>query len=197
MLLAVSNPVAKSTISFDAYARGEERSDTKHEWLDGEVFAMAGGTPEHAGLAASVLAQLVEKLAGKPCRTYTSDLRIRVQATGLGTYPDATVICGKLEVDVEHRDTAVNPKVIVEVLSASTESYDRGQKFVHYKQIPSLEHYVLVSSDRAYIEWFSRAPEASGPGAWIHRAAGAGEQVTLSAIECTLSVDAVYFDPLA
>ena len=182
-------------VAFRDYARGEEASETRHEWLDGDVFAMGGGTPEHGALALAVGAHLLRLLSGKPCRPFPSDVRVRVAATGLATYPDAFVVCGKLEVDPEDANSVTNPKVIVEVLSASTESYDRGKKFAHYKQIASLEHYVLVSSDRKYVEWFTRAPEADG--AWIYRAATEGERVELTALGCALAVDDIYFDPLA
>ena len=105
---------------------------------------MAGGTPTHAMLAVSVSSMLHQALRGGACRVYSSDLRVRVLATGLATYPDTTVVWGELEVDPENRDTAVNPTVVVEVLSDSTEKYDRGIKLQHYRQIPSLGAVVLV-----------------------------------------------------
>jgi Uma2 family endonuclease len=182
-------------VSYADYAAGETNSEAKHEWLDGAVYAMAGGTPEHGGLAGAVLGILLRELAGKPCRPFPSDVRVRVQATGLGTYPDVSVVCGKLETDPEDANSIINPKVLVEVLSPSTEAYDRGQKFAHYKQISSLEHYVLVSSETKLIEWFTR--DAAEPGLWLHRAAATGESVELTALGCSLRVDEVYFNPLA
>jgi Uma2 family endonuclease len=193
----MANAAIAHPITYADYARGEEASEVKHEWLNGEVFAMAGGIPEHAALAAAMQGIFSIQLAGKACRPFSSDLRIRVQATGLGTYPDITVVCNKLELDPDDRNSVVNPTVLVEVLSASTESYDRGKKFAHYKQIPSLAHYVLVATDRAYIEWFTRAPAEAGAGAWIHRAAQSGERVTLSALDISFGVDAIYSNPLA
>src|SRR5439155_18899105 len=103
-----------------------------HEFLDGVVWPMAGGSPDHAGIAANVARLLGNQLAGQPCRVFTSDLRVRVKATGLGTYPDVTVICGQLEFDPEDpkRHTVTNPRMIVEVLSPSTEEYDRGESSI-------------------------------------------------------------------
>jgi Uma2 family endonuclease len=183
-------------VSYADYALFEVTAEEKHEWLGGEVFAMAGGTPEHGGIAGAILGLLMRELVGKPCRPFPSDVRVRVQATGLGTYPDVSVVCGTLETDPEDEHSIVNPKVIVEVLSPSTEAYDRGQKFAHYKQIASLAHYVLVSSDRKLIEWFTRGPINDEPGVWLHRAAGPGENVELTALACSLSVNEVYFNPL-
>jgi Uma2 family endonuclease len=183
-------------VSFRDYVVAEEHSDLKHEWLDGGVYAMSGGVPEHSRLAAAVIAQLSAQLKGKPCCVFTSDLRIRVAASGLATYPDVSVICGAIVGDPEDAHSATNPTVLVEVLSPSTESYDRGKKFFHYKQIETLQHYVLVSQDRPYIEWFSRGPKDVA-GVWLHRAAAVGEAVVLSAIECVLQVDEMFFNPLA
>jgi Uma2 family endonuclease len=182
-------------VSYADYAAGETKSEAKHEWLEGSIYAMAGGTPEHGGLAGAVLGILMRELVGKPCRAFPSDVRVRVQATGLGTYPDVFVVCGKLETDPDDVNSVINPKVIAEVLSPSTEAYDRGQKFAHYKQILSLEHYVLVSSETKLIEWFTRG--TAEPGVWLHRAATFGESVELTALGCSLKVDEVYFNPLA
>jgi Uma2 family endonuclease len=183
-------------VSFRDYVVAEEQRELKHEWLDGVVYAMSGGVPEPSRLAAAVIAQLSAQLKGQPCCVFTSDLRIRVAATGLATYPDVSVICGAIAVDPEDAHSATNPAVIVEVLSPSTESYDRGKKFSHYKQIEALQHYVLVSQDRPYIEWFSRGPK-DGTGVWLHRAAAAGESVALCAIQCVLQVDEVFYNPLS
>ena len=192
----MANAAIAHHITYADYALGEETSEVKHEWLDGKVFAMAGGIPEHAALAAAMLIHLGRELAGKPCRPFSSDLRVRVQATGLGTYPDITVVCNKLELDPDDKNSVVNPTVLVEILSASTESYDRGKKFAHYKQIPSLAHYVLVATDRPYVEWLTRAPIEAGAGVWIHRAAQAGDRVRLSALDIGFDVDAIYSNPL-
>jgi Uma2 family endonuclease len=174
--------------SFGEYLRAEEDSTLKHEYLDGQIYAMAGGTPEHAALAMVMGARLVSKLEGGRCRVHSSDLRIRVAKTGLTTYPDASVVCGRREVDPEDKNTVTNPTAIVEVTSRSTEEYDRGERFEHYKQIPSLNEYVVVSHRERAIEVWRR--EAGGE--WSSRVARAGERALLPSIECTIDVDAVY-----
>ena len=180
-------------MTYAEYLAAEATSATKHEWLNGEVFAMAGGTPAHAGLCASVTGALGLALRGRPCRVFSSDLRVKVQVTGLTTYPDASVVCTKLETDRDDAQAVVNPTVLVEVLSDSSEAYDRGEKFVHYRRIPSLREYVIVSQHEARIE-VHRRNEA---GRWELYEAGAGESVELVSIGCVLSVDDVYRDPLA
>src|SRR3954454_3124163 len=142
--------------TFEEYLELEQVSQVRHEFYAGEIYAMAGGTPEHAALAAAVTVMLGRQLAGGPCRVYSSDLRIRVLATGLATYPDVTVVCDKLETDPESSHTATNPTVIFEVLSPTTEKYDREDKYAHYRRIPSLQAYVLVSQDERRIEVFTR-----------------------------------------
>ena len=123
----------------------------------GEIYGMAGGTPEHAAaLSAAVISALLTQLRGGPCRVYSSDLRVRVLATGLATYPDVTVVCGEAERDPESPTTIVNPRLVVEVLSDSTMDYDRGEKLQHYRQIPSLEGVVLVWHTQRRIDVWAR-----------------------------------------
>jgi len=169
------------------YLAVEEMSAVRHEYLDGEIFAMAGGTPEHAALAAAIVVLLGKKLTGD-CRPYSADLRIRVEATGLATYADAAVICGDPQRDPASPTHVTNPTVVVEVLSASTEAYDRGDKREHYQRIPALEAYVLVAQDKKRVEVFSRR---SGDH-WDYRLSGAGEPVTLGALAVTFTVDEIY-----
>jgi len=179
-------------MTYAEYAAAESKSAIKHEWLNGEVFAMAGGTPEHAGLAASVIGELRSALRGHPCRVFSSDLRVKAQATGLGTYPDASVVYNKLETDAEDPQSIVNPTVLVEVLSDSSEAYDRGEKFAHYRRIPSLREYVLIAQHEPRIEVHRR----NEFGRWELYEAGAGESIELASVGCQLSVDDVYRDPL-
>lgn len=164
----------------------------KHEFLNGEVFAVAGGTPEHGRLAVRVAAELAVQLRGRPCEPFSSDVRVRVRATGLTTYPDLGVVCGRLESDPEDVDAIVNPVVLVEVLSDSTEGYDRGEKFAHYRRIPSLREYVLISQRIRRIEVFRRNDDET----WTFQEAGPSGRVKLEAIGCALSVDAVYASAL-
>ncbi len=175
--------------TFDEYVRLEETSPVKHEFLDGHVWAMAGGSPDHAGIAANLSLALGNQLRDRPCRVFSSDLRIRVTETGLGTYPDLTVVCGRLELDPEDpkKQTVVNPRVIVEVLNPSTEAYDRGEKLSHYKRIASVEDIVLVAHDRRQIEVWHR--EQNG---WVLDVVHDAGLAELHAIDCNLSIDEVY-----
>jgi Uma2 family endonuclease len=133
------------------YLGFEASSNVKHEFLDGQIYAMAGGTPEHAALAAAVITLLGPQLRGGESRPYNSDLRVRTP-TGLTTYPDVTVIYGPREIDGIDSLAITNPTLIVEVLSRSTEEYDSGDKFEHYKTFPSLREYVLVSHRERSVE---------------------------------------------
>ena len=188
----MTEPARKLTYTFTEYLALEAKSETKHEYINGEVFAMAGGTPDHAALAAAVIRLLGTALLGRPYRVYTSDLRIRVLATGLATYPDVSIICRPFEPDPEDPNTAVNPVVIAEVLSDSTEAYDRGEKFAHYRRIPSLRDYLLVVQREARIEHYRRNEDDT----WTLREVRAPGAVRLS-IGCELSVEDVYLDPMA
>lgn len=135
---------------------GIERTATsRSEYLRGEMFAMAGGSPTHSRIKTNVLGELRSRLKGNPCAPFDSDLRIKCP-TGLYTYPDASVICSELEYDDEQQDTVLNPTLLMEVLSKSSEAYDRGKKFDHYRKIPSLREYVLISQDEPMIQRFLR-----------------------------------------
>lgn len=174
--------------TYDEYARSEAESALKHEFLDGEMFAMAGGTPEHAALGGAVIRELGNLLEGKPCRVYTSDLRVRVMSSGLVTYPDAAVICGELQRDPADKHNVVNPAILVEVTSDSSEEYDRGEKFAHFREISSLSEYVVVSHRERLIEVFSRGAD----GDWSRSEARKGAVAQLSSLGGGLSVDRVY-----
>ena len=174
--------------------RLEEYANVKHEFVDGQILAMAGGTPEHGAMAVRVAAALVAQLRGKRCSVYSSDVRVRVGATGLSTYPDLSVVCGQEERDTEDRLALVNPVVLIEILSPSTEDYDRGEKLDHYKRIPSLREVVLIAHDRPLLEIWQRTDSAA---AWTERRAGAYETARLASIDCQLDVDDLYRDPLA
>jgi Uma2 family endonuclease len=186
---------ARQRFTFEEYLILEEIGEVKHEFLDGEVWAMAGGSPEHAAIIGNVTTLLNVQLRGQRCRVHSTELRVRVKATGLGTYPDVTVVCGRLERDPDDRTghTAINPRVIVEVLSPSTEEYDRGEKLSHYQAIPSLEEIVLVSHHRQEIEIVRRESN----GSWSRHVAAAGQSARLTSIACDLAVAEVYRDPFA
>jgi Uma2 family endonuclease len=161
--------------------------------LDGWVWAMAGGSPAHAAMAVNVSTMLSTQLRNRPCRVFGADLRIRVLATGLGTYPDVSVVCGKLELDPEDPKghTVVNPRVVVEVTSPSTVEYDRGEKLEHYQRIDSLEEVVIVSHDERRVDVWRRSEARQ----WELETARDGA-VRLRSIDCELPLDDVYYDPL-
>jgi Uma2 family endonuclease len=182
----------RARYAIEEYLRLEAYSNVKHEYHEGQIYAMAGGTPEHGAMAMRVGATLVEQLRGRRCNVYSSDVRVRVVATGLDTYPDLSVVCGEEQRDREDQNAITNPVVLVEVLSPSTEEYDRGEKLEHYQKIVSLQEVVLVShSERRVDVW--RREEG---GAWRVHQAKAGEVAHLSSIACTLDVDELYRDPL-
>jgi len=174
--------------TLEDYLGVEEMSSVRHEFVDGQIFAMAGGTPEHAALSAAALVLLGSKLRGGHCRPYSADLRIRVLATGLATYPDAAVVCGDVACDPASPTHVTNPSVIVEVLNPSTEEYDRGEKREHYQQIEALREYVLIAQDRRRVEVFLR----SSTGVWEHRLHASGEVVELPSLGLTFSTDELY-----
>lgn len=178
---------ARHRYTYREYLDLEATSSTRHEYFDGEIYAMAGGTPEHAMLAAAFISALDRQLGDGDCRVATSDLKVRVLATGLTTYPDVTVLCGPLERDPESTSAVVNPTVLVEVLSDSTEAYDRGEKLEHYLQIPTLQACLLASHREACVELWTRRGEQ-----WQRTEARAGSALRLDAIGCTLDVGAIY-----
>src|SRR5882724_2927574 len=151
----------KPSVTFADYLEAEQSSDVKHEWFNGSVYAMSRGTPDHARLSASVVMLLGSALP-RGCVIYTSDLMLYVEAVKLSTYADASVVCGPLETITVKRngrslgEGATNPVVIVEVLSDSTERYDREEKFSYYRTLPSLREFVLVSQAEVSVEVFRR-----------------------------------------
>ncbi len=161
----------------------------KSEFLDGEMFAMAGGSPMHSLIAANLIRELGTKLKGRPCKPFTSALRLKVEATGLFTYPDVSVICGPLQFAAGTDDTVVNPSLLIEVLADSTEAYARGEKFLHFRQMPSLKEYLLVSQRLSRIEQFLRRPNDE----WALRTAEGREgTLTLPSLELALELNEVF-----
>lgn len=174
--------------TFEEYLDHESASNVKHEFLEGEIYAMAGGTIQHAIVSMNVGAGLGAALRGSPCVVASSDLKVRVLATGLVSYPDVTVICGPAEPDPKSPDVLLNPTAVVEVLSKGTETFDRGEKLDHYKKIPSVRVCVLVGYRERRVEVVTRQDD----GSWITQVAGPGESIGLGPLGCTLSVDDVY-----
>jgi len=145
------------------YLQIERAAELKSEYFDGEMFRMAVSPPEHSLIGTNIAAHFSTQLKNRPCVAYNADLRMKIENTGLYTYPDLSIICGSLQFAEGTDDTVVNPSVLVEVISDSTEAYDRGRKFAHYRQIPTLTEYLVVSQKEARIEKFSRQPT----GQWI------------------------------
>lgn len=171
---------------FAAYLQVERETGIRHEYRDGTVIAMAGGTPRHSAIASTMVVELGKRLEGRPCQPHGSDLRIR---TGESThYPDAVVVCPPPQLDTEIPNTILNPRVIVEVLSPTTEAYDRGFKWFHYQQIAELTDYILVGTDTRTVEHYSRQDDSS----WRYQALGDGDTLRISSIECEIPVSAIY-----
>jgi Uma2 family endonuclease len=183
----MSSPAPRHRYSYADYLALEGAANTKHEYLDGEIYAMTSGTPEHAALAVAVSGELFAQLRGGPCRVYSSDLRVRVLETGLATYPDVTVLCGPVERDPDSPTTVVNPTLVVEVTSDGTEDYDCGEKPAHYMKVPSLREVVLISHSARRVEVFRRED-----GGWQHRTFTPPARAALTSVGCELDVGAIY-----
>ena len=183
-----AEPALKRTWAQAEYLAAERSSPIKHELHDGELFAMAGASEAHNLIVANVVGEMRSALRHRPCKVYPSGMRVKVPATGLYTYPDASITCDRPELEDDEADTLLNPQVIFEVLSDSTEDYDRGTKFKNYRTIPSLRDYVLVSQHEVLVEHFVRQPD----GAWLLREHRAGAQLTLTATGVVVDVDELY-----
>ncbi|MCC6551747.1 MAG: Uma2 family endonuclease [Polyangiaceae bacterium] len=182
----------KRTWTPDEYLAMERSSPQKHEYSGGEVFAMAGASKEHNLIVTNVVGELRNALRRLPCEVYPSDMRIKIPATGLYTYADASVTCDRPSFEDDEFDTLLNPQVIFEVLSDSTKDYDRGTKFKNYRSIPSLRDYVLVSQNEILVEHFVRHPD----GSWILRERRTGELLELASVGCAIPVDELYLKVL-
>ncbi len=181
--------VPKHYITPEEYLHCERKADFRSEYFQGEMFAMASASANHNLIVLHTGASLRDQLKKRPCRVYPSDLKLRIEATGLYTYPDVSIVCGEPQLESNHGDVLLNPIVLVEVLSDSTEAYDRGKKFQHYRTIPSLKHYVLIAQDRHSIDCFTRTSDES----WLLTSCQSFEEkVELSAIECELAASEVY-----
>ncbi len=171
------------------YLAQERTAEFKSEYFEGEIFAMAGGTPQHSLIATNLAREFGNRLKGGLYVAYNGDLRIKIEATGLCTYPDLSVICGALQFAAGTDDTVVNPAVLVEVLSDSTEAYNRGTKFAHYRQIPSLQEYLLVSQKGPRLEQFIRQAD----GRWLlNEVAGMERHLELPSLRISISPAEVF-----
>jgi len=173
----------------EQYLEIERKAEYKSEYYAGQMFAMAGASREHNLITGNIVGELRSLLRGEPCETYPSDMKVLVSASGLYTYPDVSVACGEPQFLDRQGDVLLNPLVIVEVLSDSTEAYDRGAKFALYQRVESLQEYVLVSQDKARVERYVRQPG----GRWLYsRADGLEVEVPLEALGCCLLLSEVY-----
>ncbi len=170
----------------EAYLDWEEHQLERHEFYQGEVFAMAGGTFKHSQLTANATGELSSALRGSGCQVLSSDMRVLVRENGLYTYPDLSAICGEPEFAHDRETTLTNPVLVIEVLSDSTESYDRGAKFRLYREISSLVEYVLISQKERAVDVFRR--DARG---WVVVEPD-GDQIVLASVGATLSLERLY-----
>lgn len=173
----------------EEYLAHERLAEIKSEYYDGEVFAMSGGSRAHSKIAVNVAGELNSQLADRPRDVYNSDMRVQVAEEGPYTYPDVTVVCGEAIFADAEVDTLLNPTILVEVLSPTTEAWDRGGKFERYQQIASLQEYVLIAQDRPRVERYARQAE----GQWhFEVSTGLGDQVSLPSVGCELPMTEIY-----
>lgn len=191
----MSTPKQKLLIAPEEYLAFERRADERHEWLDGVIRQMAGESPQHSIICSNVNASFNLQLRGKPCATFSPNMKVYSRLAtdttmkGLFSYTDTLVVCGPPQFHDQHRDVLTNPRVVVEVLSDSTENYDRTEKFERYAQNNSLTDYILISQHRPCIEHFARQEQ----GLWTYyRATALTDSIQLAAINCRLSLTEVY-----
>lgn len=181
--------IPEQFLSLQDYFALEETGEVKHEFFRGAIYAMTGASARHNLIVANVIGDLHAQLHGKPCRVYPGDLRVKIEATGLYTYPDAQVICENPRYADARRDTVTDPSVIIEVLSPSTEDYDRGKKFQHYRTIETLREYLVIAQDTPRVEHYIRQDAQQ----WLLVEITRREQIIpLEAIDCTLTLTAIY-----
>jgi Uma2 family endonuclease len=177
-------------LTFEDWLEAERASlEGRTEYLDGEVFAMTGASVEHNAIVVNITSELRTQMKGRPCQVYANDLKVRIRPADAGTYPDLVALCGEHQFQDGRRDVLLNPSLIAEVLSESTEAYDRGKKFAIYRQIPNLREYLLVSQHQVLVELYSRADD----GRWtLSDFSALTDSVPLPSVGCTLSLAEVY-----
>ena len=179
----------KSKLTALQYLAIEREAEFKSEFFAGEMFAMAGASTPHNFIASNLVGELFARLKGGPCKTLFSDQRVKVDRTGLYTYPDILILCGAPHMDPDDPHTLLNPTAIIEVLSPSTEKYDRGGKFRNYTQIPSLKEYVLVAQDEPLCDRYIR--QADGSWAWISFV-GLAETLVFTSVSAEIPLGDIY-----
>src|SRR5215207_10481506 len=173
----------------EEYLAAERLSETRSEYLDGGVYPMTGGTANHIRIVSNITTELNTQLRGRRCDVFPVDMKVRLPDLQKFFYPDVTVVCGELQYHDERKDIILNPTLVVEVLSPSTEAFDRGAKFQAYRTIESLKEYILVSQERPQVEQYV----SDGDGKWTYSSTPVlGSALALPSIECTLNLNAVY-----
>ena len=183
-------PQPKCQVTFEDWLAGERAAiESRSEYIGGEIFAMTGASAAHNGIVMNIGSELRAQMKGRPCQVYANDMKVRIRTANAGTYPDLVAFCAQHEFQDGRRDLLLNPSLIVEVLSDSTEAYDRGGKFALYRQIPSLREYLLVSQHRVQVDLYTRGEE----NRWTLRDFTAlTDTVTLASVDCTLALAEVY-----
>ncbi|MFZ1642410.1 MAG: Uma2 family endonuclease [Candidatus Contendobacter sp.] len=172
----------------EQYLALERQANYKSEYVNGSIFAMAGASKEHNQIAFNIAGELHGQLKNRPCLAYVNDLRVKVNATGLYTYPDVAALCGEPQFEDEQMDTLLNPSVIIEILSPSTEAYDRGDKFAHYRRLPSLMEYVLIAQNKVRVEHYIRQDNK-----WVLTEMDSlDETLCLASIQCEIPLREIY-----
>lgn len=182
-----SNP--KTFLTEEEYLALERRAEFRSEYYAGEVFALAGASRRHNRIVSNLVITLGLQLRDGPCNVYSTDMRVKVTSTGLYTYPDVVVTCGAERFADGESDVLLNPLVLIEVSSDSTEAYDRGKKFEHYRSIESLKEYLLVAQNSPRVEQFVRQSEKN----WLYSEIDApGARIKIQSVECELKIEDIY-----
>ncbi len=181
--------IPKTRMTPEQYLAQERVAEFRSEYYLGEIFAMAGASRPHNLISTNLVRRLAEQFDHRDCEVYQGDMRVRINATGLYVYPDVVVACDQPKFEDENLDTLLNPRVLVEVLSKTTESYDRGTKWLHYRSLPSLREYMLVSQSSPLVEIYRRTDDEQ----WLYTACQEPSQsIVLESIDCRLQFDQIY-----
>jgi Uma2 family endonuclease len=179
----------KTLLSPEEYLVIERKTEAKSEYFAGEIFLMAGASERHNLIVANFVGEFRLQLKKRPCKVYPSDMRVKIEKTTLYTYPDVVVLCAEPEFEDDHKDTLLNPTLIVEVLSDSTEAYDRGKKFEHYRTLNSLSDYLLVAQDNPKVEYYVRQAN----GKWLFSEyTDIQDTIELISVQCLLPLVEIY-----
>ena len=187
----ISKSQEKNRMTTEQYLEFERNSEIRHEYFDGEIYAMTGGSLNHNQIGANIVRELGNQLKNSPCGPFASDMRVKVDELEKYMYPDIVVVCGDIEMEKAMGvETLLNPVVIVEILSKSTEAYDRGKKFAHYRLLPTFNEYLLVSQDYCQVEKYIRCDD----GGWKYFSyENMGQALKFESIECELPLSEIYY----